>query len=116
MKIAVASYSGKVSEHFGHCKEFMIFDMEKNHIVKSETISNPGHKPGFLPNFLADLGVNGCILFIYCYNLCYTIRMKSPWKYFLKILSIVIVIIISTITLSACGNANFNPNLEPQDT
>lgn len=58
MKIAVASDNGLATEHFGHCKEFMIFDMEKNHIVKSETISNPGHKPGFLPNFLADLGVN----------------------------------------------------------
>lgn len=58
MKIAVASDSGKVTEHFGHCKEFMIFDVEKNRIVKSEAISNPGHKPGFLPNFLADLDVN----------------------------------------------------------
>ncbi|NMA75545.1 MAG: dinitrogenase iron-molybdenum cofactor, partial [Bacteroidales bacterium] len=25
---------------------------------KSETIANPGHRPGFLPNFLADQGVN----------------------------------------------------------
>ena len=36
----------------------MIFDTENNQIVKSETIANPGHKPGFLPNFLADHGVN----------------------------------------------------------
>jgi predicted Fe-Mo cluster-binding NifX family protein len=36
----------------------MIFDAEKSQIVKIETIANPGHKPGFLPNFLADRGVN----------------------------------------------------------
>ena len=58
IKIAVASENGMVTEHFGHCKEFMIFDTENNQIVKSETIANPGHRPGFLPNFLADRGVN----------------------------------------------------------
>jgi len=40
------------------CEGFIIFDTENNKIVKSETIANPGHKPGFLPNFLADRGVN----------------------------------------------------------
>ena len=57
-KIAVASEIGMVSEHFGHCKAFMIFDTENDQIIQSETIANPGHKPGFLPNFLNDLGVN----------------------------------------------------------
>lgn len=58
MKIAVATDNEMVAEHFGHCKNFMIFNTENNKIVDSETIANPGHKPGFLPNFLADLGVN----------------------------------------------------------
>ena len=58
MRIAVASENGKVTEHFGHCQGFMLFDTDNNQIVKSETIPNPGHKPGFLPNFLADRGVN----------------------------------------------------------
>ena len=58
MKIAVASENGMVTEHFGHCESFTIFDTEKNQIIKSETIANPGHKPGFLPNFLNDKGVN----------------------------------------------------------
>ncbi len=58
MKIAVASDNGMVTEHFGHCEVFMVFDAENNQIIKSETIANPGHKPGFLPNFLADRGVN----------------------------------------------------------
>ncbi|NLK69034.1 MAG: dinitrogenase iron-molybdenum cofactor [Clostridiaceae bacterium] len=58
MKIAVATDNNKVTEHFGHCEEFMIFDTEKNEIINSETIANPGHRPGFLPNFLNDMGVN----------------------------------------------------------
>jgi predicted Fe-Mo cluster-binding NifX family protein len=57
MKIAVASDNGMVTEHFGHCESFGIFETEKNQIVKSEFIGNPGHRPGFLPNFLNDLGV-----------------------------------------------------------
>lgn len=58
MKIAVASEKNMVTEHFGHCESFSIFEVENNEIIKSESIKNPGHKPGFLPNFLNDLGVN----------------------------------------------------------
>ena len=58
MKIAVASDNGMVTEHFGHCESFVIFEAENNRIIKDEPISNPGHKPGFLPNFLNDMGVN----------------------------------------------------------
>lgn len=58
MKIAVASEYEVVTEHFGHCVNFNIFEAEDNRIVKSESIANPGHRPGFLPNFLNDMGVN----------------------------------------------------------
>jgi predicted Fe-Mo cluster-binding NifX family protein len=58
MKIAVASENKMVTEHFGHCEGFIIFEAEDNKIIKSESISNPGHRPGFLPNFLNDMGVN----------------------------------------------------------
>ncbi len=58
MKIAVASMGNVVAGHFGHCENFNIFDVENNAVVKHESIANPGHKPGFLPNFLGDLGVN----------------------------------------------------------
>ncbi|MBP2666463.1 MAG: putative ATP-binding protein [Firmicutes bacterium] len=58
MKIAVASENDMVTEHFGHCVNFNIFDAENAQIVKSESVPNPGHKPGFLPNFLNDMGVN----------------------------------------------------------
>ncbi|HWQ07039.1 MAG TPA: NifB/NifX family molybdenum-iron cluster-binding protein, partial [Feifaniaceae bacterium] len=58
MKIAVASEGTQVTEHFGHCESFIVFDVENEVIVKQESIPNPGHRPGFLPNFLADRGVN----------------------------------------------------------
>lgn len=58
IKIAVATIKGQVAEHFGYCEEFMLFEIEDNKITKNEIIANPGHKPGFLPNFLADCGVN----------------------------------------------------------
>ena len=54
MKIAVAALNGQVAEHFGHCEVFRILD-DENGLAKS--IPNPGHKPGFLPNYLGDLGV-----------------------------------------------------------
>lgn len=57
-KIAVASENEMVTEHFGHCLNFNIYEAEGGRIVKSESIPNPGHRPGFLPNFLSDLGVS----------------------------------------------------------
>jgi len=57
MKIAVAGQGKNVTEHFGHCECFLIFDAEDGKIVREESVANPGHKPGFLPNFLADRGV-----------------------------------------------------------
>jgi predicted Fe-Mo cluster-binding NifX family protein len=58
LKIAVASDNGMVTQHFGHCEGFMVFDAENGQIVKSEVVASPGHRPGFLPVFLSDLGVN----------------------------------------------------------
>ncbi len=58
MKIAVACDGKNVTEHFGHCENFSIYDTEGDKITGVETVENPGHRPGFLPNFLADRGVN----------------------------------------------------------
>ncbi len=58
LKIAVASEGTMVTEHFGHCEAFIIFDTNEKEILKTQAIANPGHRPGFLPNFLADMGVN----------------------------------------------------------
>jgi len=58
MKIAIASEGTMVAGHFGHCSNFNIYSEEDGQITKIESIPNPGHKPGFLPVFLHDLGTN----------------------------------------------------------
>ena len=57
MKIAVSCNGKNIWPHFGHCENFMVYDIENGKIVKEQNVPNPGHKPGFLPNFLADMGV-----------------------------------------------------------
>lgn len=57
MKIAVASMGTMVAGHFGHCENFNIFETEGAEIKDVTSIANPGHRPGFLPNFLGDMGV-----------------------------------------------------------
>nr|WP_207740735.1 NifB/NifX family molybdenum-iron cluster-binding protein [Alkalibacter mobilis] len=58
MKVAVASENKQVTQHFGHCETFEIFDVVDGLIVSNESVPNPGHRPGFLPNYLNDIGVN----------------------------------------------------------
>ena len=58
IKIAVASEGGAVTAHIGHCRNFNLYDAEEGRLVSSNSIPNPGHKPGFLPVFLHEQGVN----------------------------------------------------------
>jgi len=59
MKIAVASEGQYVSGHFGHCQGFSVYEINENDkISKKDFVKNPGHKPGFLPVFLKDLGAD----------------------------------------------------------
>ena len=57
MKIAVACLGDQVAEHFGHCEGFAVYETIDDVIIAKGVTPNPGHKPGFLPNFLADMGV-----------------------------------------------------------
>ena len=56
MKIVVAAMGDQVAQHFGHCETFIFFETENGQILNVENVPNPGHRPGFLPNFLADNG------------------------------------------------------------
>ncbi len=58
MRIAVAGTNRQVAAHFGHCDTFHIYDTNHGEIMKNEDVPNPGHKPGFLPNFLNESGVD----------------------------------------------------------
>ena len=58
MKIAVASEGRMVAQHFGHCEGFNVFTSQDGKVTGSKFFQNPGHKPGFLPNYLNDMGIN----------------------------------------------------------
>jgi len=57
MKVAIANEHGQVSGHFGHCSGFQIYDVKDQKIDGDVFLENPGHKPGFLPKFLSQKGV-----------------------------------------------------------
>lgn len=61
MRVAVASDANKVAQHFGHCEGFQVFDVQGAQIHTRQFYPNPGHKPGFLPNYLHELGVTTII-------------------------------------------------------
>ncbi len=60
MRYAVPVTGGKLAAHFGHCEAFTIFDVDETtgEIADKELLPSPGHKPGFLPGWLADQGVS----------------------------------------------------------
>jgi predicted Fe-Mo cluster-binding NifX family protein len=61
MRIAIATLNGEVAAHFGHCQQFTLYDLEGSKVTKKTTVPSPAHRPGVLPRFLADQGVN-CII------------------------------------------------------
>ena len=62
MKIATACMGNEISQHFGHCQNFMIFETDGQAVLSEASVPNPGHRPGFLPNFLGDMGVETVIV------------------------------------------------------
>ncbi|MCT4595864.1 MAG: NifB/NifX family molybdenum-iron cluster-binding protein [Anaeromicrobium sp.] len=58
MKIAIAKDGNVVSGHFGHCEGFEVFNVDGKTVNKREFLQNPGHKPGFLPRYLGEQGVD----------------------------------------------------------
>ncbi|HOP56848.1 MAG TPA: NifB/NifX family molybdenum-iron cluster-binding protein [Bacillota bacterium] len=61
MKVALAVTDNMVTEHFGHCDYFVVYEIEDGKAKGSEIIKNPPHQKGFLPNFLHKNGVN-CVI------------------------------------------------------
>lgn len=61
MRIAISTDGDYVSAHFGRCPLFTIVDIEDGKISNKQVIDNPGHQPGFIPQFLHQRGVE-CIV------------------------------------------------------
>ena len=58
MKFAIPLAEGKLTAHFGHCKEFAIIDVENDQIKNKEILVPPPHEPGVLPKWLHEMGAN----------------------------------------------------------
>jgi predicted Fe-Mo cluster-binding NifX family protein len=61
MKVAISTDQGYVSAHFGRCLSYTIVEIKEGQVINREEIPNPGHQPGFLPQYLSEKGVN-CII------------------------------------------------------
>lgn len=61
MKAAISTDTGSVSAHFGRCPTFTIVKFEDGKVLEREEVDNPGHQPGFIPQFLNERGVE-CIV------------------------------------------------------
>ena len=61
MKVAISTDGDLVSAHFGRCPSFTIVDINDGKVISKEEIDNPGHHPGYLPEFLSKMGVNSIV-------------------------------------------------------
>ncbi|MEW6244668.1 MAG: NifB/NifX family molybdenum-iron cluster-binding protein [Bacillota bacterium] len=61
MKIAIATDGEMVAPHFGRCDAYTLVEVSDGRVKERNTIENAGHEPGFLPVYLANLGVS-CIV------------------------------------------------------
>jgi len=60
-KFAVAVEADQISQHFGYCDGFLIVEHENEKETKRDFLPNPGHRPGFLPVFLKEKGIDTII-------------------------------------------------------
>jgi predicted Fe-Mo cluster-binding NifX family protein len=58
MKVALSTKNNMITEHFGHCDYFVVYDIDQNEIKGSTLIKNPPHQKGYLPKFLKEQGVD----------------------------------------------------------
>ncbi len=61
MKVTISTDNNQAALHFGRCPEFTIVEIENNQLIKKETIENPGHHPGYLPEYFKNMGID-CIV------------------------------------------------------
>ncbi len=58
MKVALAVDNNMITEHFGHCEYFVVYEIEDKNVKGSEIIKNPPHERGFLPKFLKENNID----------------------------------------------------------
>jgi len=55
--IAIPVEKERLCEHFGHCKQFAVYNIEENKIIEEKLLNAPVHTPGAFPKFLSENGV-----------------------------------------------------------
>ena len=60
LKIAVPMAAGSLCQHFGHCEQFVLFDVDADNktILKTNMVTPPPHEPGLLPTWLQEQGAD----------------------------------------------------------
>ncbi|MDA8123635.1 MAG: iron-sulfur cluster carrier protein MrpORP [Deltaproteobacteria bacterium] len=58
LKIAVPMAAGSLCQHFGHCEQFALYDVDadKKAILETTLVTPPPHEPGLLPTWLQEQG------------------------------------------------------------
>ena len=57
-KAAVPLAAGVLCNHFGHCEQFAVLQVEDGQIGATELLTPPPHEPGVLPRWLGEQGVD----------------------------------------------------------
>lgn len=61
MKIAVTYENGQIFQHFGHCEEFKVYEVEENKVKSSQVVGTGGNGHEALAVFLKNQGVDALI-------------------------------------------------------
>lgn len=61
MIIAVTYEDGQVFQHFGHTKQFKIYDVDKTEIKSSRIVEVEGHGHDAMASFLGEQGVDAVL-------------------------------------------------------
>jgi predicted Fe-Mo cluster-binding NifX family protein len=60
-KFAIPLENGKLCQHFGHCEQFAIIDVNDGQLENEQLLTPPPHEPGLLPGWLAERGITDII-------------------------------------------------------
>lgn len=61
-KIAIpVDENGILDAHFGHCKYFILAEIETGSVTTTDKIAAPPHEPGLLPRWLAEKSVTDIV-------------------------------------------------------
>jgi ATP-binding protein involved in chromosome partitioning len=58
IKIAIPLAEGLLCNHFGHCEQFALIDLQGKNIIQKVMVTPPPHEPGLLPRWLGEKGVD----------------------------------------------------------